>query len=106
MIAGERLRAFDEAAYKAARRRFLERFSTARQARIGHEILVGVERFLARGGLYARGTSIRQELPALLVILEVRDHDLAENLLMHGGIENRTQDFDPAVEIARHHVGR
>src|SRR5437660_1023846 len=47
-----RLRAV-EAAYKAARRGFLERFATARQARIGHEILVGVEGFLARGGFYA-----------------------------------------------------
>src|SRR5476649_880724 len=101
----ELLRAFDEAANKTARRRFLERFTTARQTRIGHKILVGVEAFLARRGLYARGTAIRQELPALLVILEIRDHYLAENLLMHGGVENRAQHLDPAVEIARHHVG-
>src|SRR5450631_4610720 len=104
-IARERLRAFDEAAYKAARRRFLERFATARQTRICHEILVGVERFLALRGLYARGTAVRQELPALLVILEVCGHDLAEHLLVHGRIENRAKHFDPAVEIARHHVG-
>src|SRR5664279_6071061 len=104
-IARERLRAFDEATYKAARRRFLERFATARQTRICHEILVGVERFLARRGLYARGTAVRQELPTLLVILEVRGHDLAEHLLVHGRIENRAKHFDPAVEIARHHVG-
>src|SRR5450432_3559031 len=103
--AGERLRAFDEAADETARRRFLERFTTARQTRIGHEILVGVERFLARRGLYARGTAIRQELPALFVILEIRGHNLAENLLMHGGVKNRRQHFDPAVEISRHHIG-
>src|SRR5450432_2780606 len=103
--AGERLRAFDEAADETARRRFLERFTTARQTRIGHEILVGVEGFLARRGLYARGTAIRQELLALLVILEIRGHNLAENLLMHGSVENRGQDLDPAVEIARHHIG-
>src|SRR5450755_611162 len=104
-IARERLRAFDEAAYKTARRRFLERFPTARQTRICHEILVGVERFLARGGLYARGTPVRQELPALFVILEVCHHDLAKNLLVHGRIENWRQHLDPAIEIARHHVG-
>src|SRR5215510_9866517 len=94
--ADERLRPFDEAAYKAARRRFLERFPTARQARIGHEILVGVEGFFARGRLYARGTAVLQELPALFVVLEIGDHNLAEDLLMHGGIENRTKNFDPA----------
>src|SRR5215831_20870126 len=103
-MAAERLRAFDEAAYKAARRRFLERFSTARQARICHEILVGVEGFLARRGLYARGTAVGQELPALLVVLEIGHHNLAENLFMHGRIENRTQDLDSPVQIARHHV--
>src|SRR5664279_4612183 len=75
-----RLGAFDEAADETARRRFLERFTTARQTRIGHEILVGVERFLARGGLYARGTAIPQDLPALLIIFEIGRHNLAENL--------------------------
>src|SRR5260221_460634 len=105
-IAADRLRAFDEAAYKAARRRFLERFSTARQTRIRHEILVGVEGFLARGGLYARGTAIRQDLPALLIILEIRDHNLAEDLLMNRRIENRAQNFNAPVEITGHHVGR
>src|SRR6202140_1125454 len=104
-IGRERLRAFDEAAYKAARRRLFERFPTTGQARVCHEILVGVEWFLARRGLYARGTAVRQERPALLVILEVCDHDLADNLLVHGRIENRAQHLDPAVEITRHHIG-
>src|SRR6185437_14875135 len=72
---------------------------------ICHKVLMGVEKLFARAGLYARGTAIGQELPALLVVLEVRDHDLAENLLVHGGIENRTQDFDAPVQIAGHHVG-
>src|SRR5664279_3823195 len=101
----EPLRAFDEAADETARRRFLERFTTARQTRIGHEILMGDEGFLARRGLYARRTAIRQELPALLIVLEIGRHNLAENLLVHRGIENRRQHFDPAVKIARHHVG-
>src|ERR1051326_361631 len=90
---------------EAARRRFLERFATAGQARIGHEILVGIERLLAGGGLYAHRGAVWQELPALLVVLEIGDHDLAEHLLVHGRIEDRTQDFDPAVEVARHQVG-
>src|SRR5689334_21018983 len=106
MIAGERLRAFDEAAYKAARRRLFERFPTARKARICHKVLMGVEKLFARGGLYARGTAIGQEFPALLVVLEIRHHDLAKDLLAHGGIENRTQDFHAPIQIARHHVGR
>src|SRR4051794_170946 len=102
MTGDERLRAFDEAAYKAAGRRLFERFATARQARICHEILVGVERFLARRGLYARGGAVRQELPTLLVILEVCRHDLTEDLLVHGRIEDRAQHLDAPVEVARH----
>jgi len=66
---------------------------------------MGVEGFFARRRLYARGTAIRQELPALFVILEIRDHNLAENLFMHGGVENRTQHLDTAIEIAWHHIG-
>src|SRR5437660_10808509 len=91
---------------EAARRRFLEGFATAGQARIGHEILVGIERLLAGGGLYAHRGPVWQELPALLVVLEVGDHDLAEHLLVHGRIENRAQHLDPAVEVTRHQVGR
>ena len=104
MIACERLCAFDEAAYKAARRRLFERFPTTRKARICHKILVGVEELFARGRLYARGTAVGQELPALLIVLEIRHHDLTEDLLMHGSIEDRAQHFDAPVEVARHHV--
>jgi len=50
---------------------------------------MGVEEFLARGRLYARGTAVGQELPTLLVVLEIRHHDLAEDLLVHGNIEDR-----------------
>src|ERR1700739_3368275 len=90
---------------EATRRRFLERFATAGQARIGHEILVGSERLLAGGGLYAHRGAVWQELPALLVVLEIGDHNLAEHLLVHGRIENRAQHLDVAVEVARHQVG-
>src|SRR4029078_9760512 len=89
MIAGECLRAVDDAAYESARRRLFERFPTARKARICHKIFMGVEEFLARGRLYARGTAVGQELPTLLVVLEIRHHDLAEDLLVHGNIEDR-----------------
>src|SRR3979490_1140049 len=44
-------------------------------------------------------------MPALFGILEIRDHDLLENLLMHRGILQRAEDFDTPVEVARHHVG-
>src|SRR6266478_4138389 len=91
---------------EAAGRGIFERFATARQARIGHEVLVGVERFLARGRLYAHRGAIGQELPALLVVVEVRHHDLVEHLLVDRRIENRAQRLDPSVEVARHHVGR
>src|SRR6185312_931924 len=91
-----RLRAFE--APEEAERRFLERFATSGQARVGHEIFMGVERFLAQRRLYARRTAVGQELPALLVVLEIRYHDLPEHLLVHGRIEDRTQHFDSPVE--------
>src|SRR5882672_4027981 len=90
---------------EAARRRFFERFATSRKTRIGHEIFVGIERFLSLRGFYAIRGAVGQKFPALLVILEIRHHDLLEHLLVHGRIENRAQHLHPAVEIARHHVG-
>ena len=57
------------------------------------------------GRLDALRRAVRQQLPALLVVLEICDHDLVEHLLMHGRIEDRAQRLDAAVEIARHHVG-
>ena len=56
--------------------------------------------------LYATRGAVGQELPALLVVLEIGDHDLVEHLLVHGRVEDRAQHLDAAVEIARHHVGR
>src|SRR3954452_12958428 len=103
---GGDLRCAFKPAKEAARRGVLERFATARQARIGHEVFVGVERFLARCGLYARGTAVRQETPALLIVHEIRHHDLPQNLFVHGGVENGAKYLNPAVKITRHHVGR
>src|ERR1700756_5692154 len=104
-LADRRFRAVDDAPDEAAVRRLFERFATSGEARIGHKIFVSVEGFFARLRLYARGAAVRQDLPALLVILEIGHHDLPEHLLVHGGIEDRAQRLDAAVKIARHHVG-
>src|SRR5471032_1122830 len=85
--------------------RFFEGFSTAGQTRVGHEVFLGIERLLTVRGLNTDRRPIRQELPTLLVILEVCGHDLVEELFMHRRIENRAQHLDSAVEIARHHIG-
>ena len=65
-----------------------------------------VEGFLAGGNFNACRRTVGKKLPALLVILEIGDHDLVQDLLVDGGIENRTEYFDPAVEIAGHQIGR
>src|ERR1700680_4347467 len=70
---------------EAAGRRLLERFSAARQAWVGHEILVGIERLFAGSRLDTRGRAVGQERPALLVVLELGDHGLIHDLLVHGG---------------------
>src|SRR3954453_805437 len=93
-------------AREAARRGFFERFATARETWIGHEVFVGVERLFARRGLDTHRGAVGQEVPALLIVLEIRHHDLVEHLLGHRRIENRTENPNPAIEIARHHVGR
>src|SRR3982750_3934718 len=67
-------------ARKAAGRGFFERFSTARETRIGHEVFVGVEWLFARRGLDTHGGAVGQEIPALLIVLEIRQHDLVEHL--------------------------
>src|SRR5262249_61581892 len=74
---------------QAAGRGSFERFAAARQAWIGHEVLVRVERLLAVGGCDTRGRAVGQERPARFVVLEVGDHDLVEHLLVHGRIMDR-----------------
>src|SRR5581483_8355483 len=68
------------AARKAAGRGVLERFATSRQARICHKVFMGVERLFARRGLDTHRGAVRQEVPALRIILEVRHHDLVHDL--------------------------
>ena len=67
---------------------------------------MGIERLLAVRHLYAIRRAVGQQFPALLIVLEIRHHDLAEHLFVHGGIEDGAQHLDPPIEIARHHVGR
>src|SRR5437868_3234524 len=99
-VARARLTPF-AAARKAAGRGVLERFATARQARIGHEVFMGVERLFARRGLDTHRGAVGQEVPALCIVFEVGNHDLVHDLLMHGRIGDRAQYFHPAIEIAR-----
>src|SRR5215468_2384031 len=82
---GSRFSTFD-AAREAAGRGLLERFTASRQARVGHEVFVGVELLLALARPDAGGGAIRQIGPALLVVLEVGEHDLVQHLLVHGRI--------------------
>src|SRR6516164_8100112 len=88
-----------------SRHRILGRLATPGQARIGHEIVMCAEFLLTWAGLGAGRGAVRQELPALLVVLEVGDHDLVEHLLVHGRVDDRAQNFDAAIQVARHHVG-
>src|SRR6185312_8461860 len=64
----------------------LKRFSTSGQARIGHEIPVRVERFLAGAGNDAPARAGGQNGPALLVVQEIGEHDLVEHLLVDGRV--------------------
>src|SRR5687767_2864317 len=77
----------------------LHGLASARQAGIRHEILVRVEGLLARAGDDPLARARGQYPPALLVVEEVRDHDLVEHLLVHRGVEDRQQHLDAAVEI-------
>src|ERR1044072_975790 len=90
-IARDRLTAL-AAARKAAGRRLFERFAPARQARSGHEILMGVDRLFARRGLDTHRGAVGQEVPALFVVLEIRHHDLVDDLLVHGRVEDRRSE--------------
>src|SRR5262245_50536154 len=83
----------------------LEALTTPRKARIGHEILVGVDDRIALARHDPHRAAVRQLAPALLVVGEIGHHDLPENLLMHCRIEDRDNRFDSPVEVAGHQVG-
>src|ERR687888_172955 len=69
-------------------RRF-EGFPTARQTGVGHEIGMRIERLFIFRLLYANARTIGQNQITLLVIEQIGNHDLIEDLLMHGRIEDR-----------------
>src|SRR5271154_7549907 len=66
---------------------------------------MSVELFLVRAGLDARRSTIGKELPALLIVLEVGHHDLIEHLLVNRRIDDRAENFDATIEVARHQIG-
>src|SRR5262245_56770096 len=75
----------------ARRRRFLEGLAAAREAGIGHKVLVRVEGFFADRRFDPDRRAVVQQLPALLVIHQVGNHDLIQNLFVHSRIEDRAQ---------------
>ncbi len=60
---------------EARREVLLERLPTSREARVGEKVLVRVEGFLSRCRTNSLRGAVRLYAPALLVILEVGDHD-------------------------------
>ncbi len=70
-----------------------------RQRRVGHEVLMGVERLFALCGVDTTVTAVGQELPALLVVGKVGDHDLIEHLGVYRGVLDRRQGLDATVEV-------
>src|SRR5215475_1947155 len=82
----------------------LQSRATARQTGVGHEIMVRAEWcFLARLDTVIVAHRIRY--PALHIVLEIRDHNLIEDLLVHRRVLDRHQHLQAAVHVARHPVG-
>ena len=77
----------------------------ARQARIGHEIFMRVERLFPFGGRNPFARAVRQNAKALFVVHEVRLHDLFEHVFVNSRVEQRNERLDPPVQIALHEVG-
>src|SRR3954452_5440920 len=78
--------------------RRLQRLSAPGQARSGHKILFGVERVVGGAGLDPLARARAQSPPALLVVEEIRHHDLIEHLLVHGGVEDREERLEAGGE--------
>src|SRR6266446_2527787 len=57
------------------------------------------------GGIAQIGT-VGAQIPALRLILQIGDHDLAHHLLMHRWIVDWNHGFDAALEVPRHPIGR
>src|SRR5262245_30223546 len=69
---------------EAAREVVLQGLSASRETGIRHEVLMGIEGLLARGRAHALGGAVTEDAPALLVVLQIRNHDLIQDLLVHG----------------------
>src|SRR5215470_9900163 len=63
----------------------LQSGAAARQAGVGHEIMVRAE-WCVLARLDAMILAHRVRHPALHIVLEIRDHNLIEDLLMHGRV--------------------
>src|SRR6516162_3577630 len=68
--------------------------------------MMGIERRLVWPGFDTLARPLRSEAPALLIVAQIGDHDLLEDLLVHGRVVDRQHRFDSAVEIARHQIRR
>src|SRR6516164_4916846 len=71
-----------------------QRFAAARQTRIGHEIIVRVERLLPARGRDSLARAVRQYAKALLIIHQVGLHNLVEHVFVNGRIEQRNERLD------------
>src|SRR6185295_20345108 len=60
----------------------LERAAAPRQAGVAHEVFVRGERLVQIGNVDAFEAPFAVHVPALRLIVEVRDHDLVEYLLV------------------------
>src|SRR4029078_10063771 len=67
----------------------LQRLAATGEAGIGHEILVRVDRRLALPGAESFAAAVGQYPPTLLIVGEVCDHDLAHDLLVDRGGQDR-----------------
>src|SRR5262245_59294483 len=73
--------------------------ATARQTWIGHEIMVRAE-WCVLARFDAMVIAHRVGHPALHIVLEIRDHNLVEDLLVDGRVIDWDQHLEPPVHVA------
>src|SRR5690349_10875607 len=61
------------------RKILLERTPASGERRVGHEVAMGIEGTVVRPRRDAQRRAVRFDFPALLVVLEIGDHDLVEH---------------------------
>ena len=82
----------------------MQRAAPAGEARISHEIQMRARGFGSRTLSLPRIVGVQE--PALRVVVQIRLHNLIEDLLVHGRVLDWNQCFDAAIEISRHPIGR